>query len=114
MAKNNLLFIVEMGVDPGIDLMQAKEIIDNCHAKGEVVESFFSACGGLTSPKCLTDTCIPYKPSWTLYGSLKPVLYDSIFIEDGEEKFLKCKDLLTSYTDHYLGIKEIEDYKLVS
>lgn len=63
-----------MGVDPGIDLMQAKEIIDACHARGEKVLEFYSACGGLTSPHSLKDTAIPYKPSWTLYGSLKPTL----------------------------------------
>lgn len=55
-----------MGVDPGIDLMQAKEVIDRTHEKGEIILDFFSACGGLTHPKSLTDTNIPYKPSWTL------------------------------------------------
>jgi len=40
MVKKNVLFIVEMGVDPGIDLMQAKKIIDDCKDRGEVVEKF--------------------------------------------------------------------------
>jgi len=40
MTKSNLLFIIEMGVDPGIDLMQAKKVIDDCKANSETVEAF--------------------------------------------------------------------------
>mmetsp|Transcript_102294 Transcript_102294/g.220823 ORF Transcript_102294/g.220823 Transcript_102294/m.220823 type:complete len:160 (+) Transcript_102294:77-556(+) len=58
-AKKNVLFAVEMGVDPGIDLMQAKEIIDEAQSKGETVEGFFSSCGGLTAPESCLDTSIP-------------------------------------------------------
>ncbi len=37
----NLLFLNEIGVDPGIDHMSAMQIIDNVHAQGGKVRHFF-------------------------------------------------------------------------
>jgi saccharopine dehydrogenase-like NADP-dependent oxidoreductase len=61
--KNKLLFLCEMGLDPGIDHMSAMQIIDRIHAqKGEVV-SFRSHCGGLVAPES-DDNPWHYKISW--------------------------------------------------
>ncbi|HEX7845369.1 MAG TPA: saccharopine dehydrogenase NADP-binding domain-containing protein, partial [Chitinophagaceae bacterium] len=49
--KNKLLFLCEMGLDPGIDHMSAMQIIDNIHAKGGKITSFKSHCGGLVAPE---------------------------------------------------------------
>jgi saccharopine dehydrogenase-like NADP-dependent oxidoreductase len=48
---NNLLFMNEMGVDPGIDHMSACKIMDEIkELKGEIV-GFKSFCGGLIAPE---------------------------------------------------------------
>ncbi len=46
-----LIFLNEVGVDPGIDHMSAMKIIDEIHAKSGKVTSFKSFCGGLVAPE---------------------------------------------------------------
>lgn len=49
--NKNLLFLCEMGLDPGIDHMSAMQMIDTIKAKGGKVTSFKSHCGGLVAPQ---------------------------------------------------------------
>lgn len=58
-----LLFLCEMGLDPGIDHMSAMKIIDNIKARGGEVTSFKSHCGGLVAPES-DDNPWHYKISW--------------------------------------------------
>lgn len=46
-----ILIMNEIGVDPGIDHMSAMKIIDSIKAKGGVLSSFKSFCGGLIAPE---------------------------------------------------------------
>jgi len=61
--NKKLLFICEMGLDPGIDHMSAMKIIDDIKAKGGVITSFKSHCGGLVAPES-DDNPWHYKISW--------------------------------------------------
>ncbi|MBS1607790.1 MAG: saccharopine dehydrogenase NADP-binding domain-containing protein [Bacteroidetes bacterium] len=61
--NKQLLFLCEMGLDPGIDHMSAMRIIDDIHAKGGAVVSFKSHCGGLVAPES-DDNPWHYKISW--------------------------------------------------
>jgi len=49
--SKQLLFLCEMGLDPGIDHMSAMAIIDEIHEKGGKITSFKSHCGGLIAPE---------------------------------------------------------------
>jgi saccharopine dehydrogenase (NADP+, L-glutamate forming) len=49
--SQDLLFLCEMGLDPGIDHMSAMAILDEIRETGGVVESFISHCGGLVAPE---------------------------------------------------------------
>lgn len=46
-----IIILNEIGVDPGIDHLSAKKIIDHIHAQGGSVTSFESYCGGLIAPE---------------------------------------------------------------
>src|ERR1035437_7743175 len=46
-ADKNLLFLCEMGLDPGIDHMSAMKMINSIKAQGGVINSFISHWGGL-------------------------------------------------------------------
>lgn len=48
--KKGLLFLNEIGVDPGIDHMSAMRVIDNIREKGGDLRIFESNCGGLVAP----------------------------------------------------------------
>ena len=61
--NKKLLFICEMGLDPGIDHMSAMKIIDEIKEKGGVIISFKSHCGGLVAPES-DDNPWHYKISW--------------------------------------------------
>jgi saccharopine dehydrogenase-like NADP-dependent oxidoreductase len=58
-----ILFLCEMGLDPGIDHMSAMQILDEIKASGGKVSSFKSHCGGLVSPESDNNPW-RYKISW--------------------------------------------------
>ena len=58
-----LIFMNEMGLDPGIDHMSAMQIIDKLKAEGKEIVSFRSHCGGLVAPESDTNAW-HYKFSW--------------------------------------------------
>lgn len=59
----NILFLCEMGLDPGIDHMSAMQLIDNIRQEGGEISSFHSHCGGLVAPESDTNPW-HYKISW--------------------------------------------------
>ena len=61
--NKKLLFLCEMGLDPGIDHMSAMRIIDDIKSKGGTITSFKSHCGGLVAPES-DDNPWHYKISW--------------------------------------------------
>lgn len=58
-----LLFICEMGLDPGIDHMSAMQLFHKIKEKGGELISFKSHCGGLVAPED-DDNPWHYKISW--------------------------------------------------
>ncbi len=63
-AKNKgILFLCEMGLDPGIDHMSALQIIENIKEKDGKITSFKSHCGGLVAPESDNNPW-HYKISW--------------------------------------------------
>ena len=88
-----LLFLYEMGLDPGIDHMSAMELIHRILSHGGQISSFKSHTGGLVAPES-DDNPWHYKISWNprnvvlagsagaLYkedGQIKKISYDAIF-----------------------------------
>jgi saccharopine dehydrogenase-like NADP-dependent oxidoreductase len=61
--KSGLLFLNEMGVDPGIDHMSAMKIVDHIKAIGGTLKSFESFTGGLVAPES-DDNPWHYKVTW--------------------------------------------------
>ena len=53
--NSELLFLNEMGLDPGIDHMSAKKIIDELVANGAKINSFKSYTGGLIAPESVNN-----------------------------------------------------------
>ena len=58
-----LLFLCEMGLDPGIDHMSAMKIIHSIKEQGGTIQSFKSHCGGLIAPESDNNPW-HYKISW--------------------------------------------------
>jgi saccharopine dehydrogenase-like NADP-dependent oxidoreductase len=61
--KKGLLFICELGLDPGIDHMSAMQRINSIKTDGGKITSFKSHCGGLVAPENDNNPW-RYKISW--------------------------------------------------
>ncbi len=61
--ENGLIFMNEIGLDPGIDHMSAMKVIDEIRDKGGKIILFESFCGGLVAPDC-DDNLWNYKFTW--------------------------------------------------
>ncbi len=61
--ENNLIFMNEIGLDPGIDHMSAMKVINEIRVKGGKMLLFESFCGGLVAPESDTNLW-NYKFTW--------------------------------------------------
>lgn len=92
-TDKKLLFLCEMGLDPGIDHMSAMKMINSIKERGGVITSFLSHCGGLIAPESDNNPW-HYKITWNprnivLAGKdgaeylkenkVEKVLYQSVF-----------------------------------
>lgn len=80
-----LLFLCEMGLDPGIDHMSAMKLIDEIHAEGKTVTSFKSHCGGLIAPESDNNPW-HYKISWNPRNVVLAGKAGAIYKENNEIK----------------------------
>ncbi|GAC1387098.1 MAG: saccharopine dehydrogenase C-terminal domain-containing protein [Ginsengibacter sp.] len=62
-TEKKLLFLCEMGLDPGIDHMSAMKMIHSIKEQGGIINSFVSHCGGLISPESDNNPW-HYKITW--------------------------------------------------
>lgn len=61
--ENNLIFMNEIGLDPGLDHMSAMKVIDSIREKSGKLLLFESFCGGLVAPESDTNLW-NYKFTW--------------------------------------------------
>lgn len=61
--KAGVIFLNEIGLDPGIDHLSAMKVIDEVKAKGGKMITFKSYCGGLVAPES-NDNPWGYKFTW--------------------------------------------------
>lgn len=93
--KSKVLFLCEMGLDPGIDHMSAMHIIDGIRAKGGHITSFRSHCGGLVAPES-DDNPWHYKISWNPRNIINAGKAGAHYRENGEERRLQYEELFTA------------------
>lgn len=110
-AKNKgLLFLNEMGVDPGIDHMSAMKVINDVYEKGGKVLHFYSYCGGLPAPKD-NDNPFGYKFSWSPKGVVLASRNSARFLENGKVVEIEGKDLfLNKRVEEVEGLGTFEVY----
>jgi saccharopine dehydrogenase (NADP+, L-glutamate forming)/spermidine synthase len=96
-AKNaGILILNEIGVDPGIDHMEAMRIIHGVEAKGGEITGFTSYCGGLPAPEANTNPW-GYKFSWSPIGVLLAGKNSAKYIKDGELVEIPSAELFDNY-----------------
>ena len=108
--KAGILILNEVGLDPGIDHMEAMRIIHEVEEKGGEVLSFTSYCGGLPAPEANTNP-FGYKFSWSPTGVLLAGKNSAQYMKDGQQAFIPSQDLFDSYKLISIeGLGEFEAY----
>ena len=81
-----------MGLDPGIDHMSAKAMLDGVAESGGNVTSFISHCGGLVAPES-DDNPWHYKISWNPRNVVLAGKAGAVYKWNGAEKRLEYPEL---------------------
>ncbi len=92
--EKGLIFLNEVGLDPGIDHMSAMEVIERIRSeKGELI-SFKSWCGGLVAPSS-NDNPWGYKFSWNPRNVILAGKGVARYREEGKLKFVPYERLFS-------------------
>lgn len=105
-----VLLLNEMGVDPGIDHMSAKNLIDRIRNRGGRITSFKSYCGGLPAPEA-NDNPWGYKFSWSPQGVLQACKSPAQYLQDGRVIVVPADKLFSHPEIRRIdGVGELEAY----
>jgi saccharopine dehydrogenase (NADP+, L-glutamate forming) len=105
-----VILLNELGLDPGIDHMEAMRIIHEVHEAGKSVLGFTSWCGGLPAPEANTNP-FGYKFSWSPRGVLLASKNSARFLKDGRVVTIPSADLFARpETIGIPGLGEFEGY----
>ncbi len=85
--KANVLFLNEIGLDPGIDHLSAMEMIHKIQKDGGNITSFKSFCGGLVAPEFDTNPW-NYKFTWNPRNVILAGQATAQYLENGLIKFI--------------------------
>lgn len=91
--QKRVLFLNEMGLDPGIDHLSAMQLLDKLRQENKKIVSFKSFCGGLVAPEADTNPW-HYKFTWNpqnvvLAGQASMAQY----LEEKQTKFIPYHQL---------------------
>lgn len=91
--KNGLIFMNEIGLDPGIDHMSAMKVINEIRDKGGKMILFESFCGGLVAPES-DDNLWNYKFTWNPRNVVLAGQGGTAkFIQEGKYKYIPYNKL---------------------
>ncbi len=93
--EKKLLFLCEMGLDPGIDHMSAMQLVHRIQNMGGVITEFKSHCGGLIAPESDNNPW-HYKISWNPRNIILAGKTGALFLEDGKQVEKKYETLFSN------------------
>jgi saccharopine dehydrogenase (NADP+, L-glutamate forming) len=108
--KAGILFMNEIGLDPGIDHMTAMRIIDHIHGKGGKVDEFYSLCGALPAPEA-ADNPLKYKFTWSPKGVVLASRNNALYLKKGKKVNIDTINLFKdTFIFNFSGIGDLEVY----
>jgi saccharopine dehydrogenase-like NADP-dependent oxidoreductase len=110
-AKNaGILFLNEIGLDPGLDHMSAMKIIDYIHNRGGKIEEFYSFCGALPAPESANNP-LKYKFSWSPKGVILASRNSALYLKKGRKVFIEPANLFKDrFNYNFPGIGDLDIY----
>jgi saccharopine dehydrogenase-like NADP-dependent oxidoreductase len=108
--RNDLIFMGEMGLDPGLDHMSAVQKINEIKAKNGKITAFRSYTGGLVAPESDNNPW-RYKISWNPRNVVLAGQGTAQYLEDGKHKYIPYNRLFTQFENVSIqGMGEFEMY----
>lgn len=105
--RRGILFVAEMGLDPGIDHMSAMKIIDDLRSNNARITSFYSHCGGLVAPES-DDNPWHYKITWNPMNVVMAGSGGARYLENGQQKEISYQQVFGN-EDQLIRIDDIGD-----
>ena len=103
--------LMECGLDPGLDHMSAMRAIAHVRARGGVLTSFKSYCGGLLAPAAEAGNPWKYKFTWNPRNVVLAGQSTAKFLEHGRPRFIPYQQLFArTETLAVPGYGEFEGY----
>ncbi len=106
-AKKGLLFLCEMGLDPGIDHMSAMAMLNRIREAGGEIYSFRSHCGGLVAPESDNNPW-RYKISWNPRNVVNAGKAGADYLEHGKKVHKTYPQVFESI--QYLEVNELPSF----
>ncbi|MEN0004773.1 MAG: saccharopine dehydrogenase C-terminal domain-containing protein [Bacteroidota bacterium] len=104
-----LIFMGEMGLDPGIDHMSAMQQIDEIKAKGGKITAFRSYTGGLIAPES-DDNPWHYKFTWNPRNVVLAGQGTAQYLENGKFRFIPYNRLFQNY--ELIDVPEMGEFEV--
>ena len=108
--SRDLVFMGEMGLDPGIDHMSAMKIIHDIQQRGGEIRSFSSYTGGLVCAEDLTDNPWKYKFTWNPRNVVLAGQGTAQYLEDGRYKYIPYNRLFSDIRK--ISIPELGEFEV--
>jgi saccharopine dehydrogenase-like NADP-dependent oxidoreductase len=90
---NKLIFMNEIGLDPGVDHLITYKVLLDARKRGDKILSYESWCGSLCSPEYI-DNPLLYKFAWSPKGALLALRNNARMFRDGKEVVIPNDRLL--------------------
>jgi len=81
-ARRGLIVMPEAGFDPGIDLVIARQAVDEF----DEIDTLLSYGAGIPAPECRDANAIGYKISWSFEGALRAYARPARVVVDGQAR----------------------------
>jgi saccharopine dehydrogenase-like NADP-dependent oxidoreductase len=107
--QKGLIFMGEMGLDPGIDHMSAMEKIHEIQARGGRLTGFQSHTGGLIAPES-DDNPWRYKFTWNPRNVVLAGQGTAQYLENGQVKYLPYSRLFKRHLN--IQVEGLGDYEV--
>lgn len=102
-----LLFMGEMGLDPGIDHMSAMKHINELKDQGATIKSFKSYTGGIIAPESIGDNPWRYKFTWNPRNVVLAGQGTAQYLEDNKLHYIPYNRLFKER--HPIEVEGVED-----
>jgi saccharopine dehydrogenase (NADP+, L-glutamate forming) len=96
--KKSILLLNECGLDPGIDHMSARQVIDRIHDTGGVITSFESFTGGLIAPETAPENPWRYKFTWNARNVVMAGQGTARYLDGGMFQYIPYQQLFKRTT----------------